>query len=179
MLGVGDMDRMLLIHYFFPGTDPWKNIMLLPEEEAFSMAKELSSKHPDSACFGRFADFENYYPVRKETDAYVRERFVELGGKPALSNPYAFTLGECNYLKDWFSDGDKIVFDLTEVPDDQISFTMGDSCALIMRGQKPEVLTKAMLLDGIHSCGDSLAEFLKKLPEGFGYVEAQLWTELS
>ncbi len=29
------MDKLFITHYFYPGTDPWKNIMLLPEEEAF------------------------------------------------------------------------------------------------------------------------------------------------
>ena len=59
------MDKLYITHYFYPGTDPWKNIMLLPEEEAFRKAKELADAHPDTTSFGRFADFENYYPARK------------------------------------------------------------------------------------------------------------------
>ena len=29
------MDKLFITHYFYPETDPWKNIMLLSEEEAF------------------------------------------------------------------------------------------------------------------------------------------------
>ena len=79
------MDKLYITHYFYPGTDPWKNIMLLPEEEAFRKAKELADAHPDSTSFGRFADFENYYPARKKADAFVRERFIKLDGKPKLT----------------------------------------------------------------------------------------------
>ena len=36
------MDNLYITHYFYPGTDPWKNIMLLPEKEAFRKAEELA-----------------------------------------------------------------------------------------------------------------------------------------
>ena len=74
------MDKLYITHYFYPGTDPWKNIMLLPEEEAFRKAEELANAHPDTTSFGRFADFVNYYPARKKADAFVREKFIQLGG---------------------------------------------------------------------------------------------------
>ena len=62
--GQTEMEKLFLTHYYFPGTDPWKNIMLLPKEEAFRVAEELAAQHPDTASFGRFADFVNYYPAR-------------------------------------------------------------------------------------------------------------------
>lgn len=93
------MDKLYITHYYYPGTDPWKNIMSLPEDEAFRMAKVLSDTHPDTTSFGRFADFENYYPLRKKADEFVRERFIQLGGNPKLFHPYSFTLLECDYLK--------------------------------------------------------------------------------
>ena len=86
------MDKLFITHYYYPGTDPWKNIMLLPEEEAFRKAEELANTHQDITSFGRFADFANYYPVRKKADEFVREKFIELGGTPKLLHPYSFTL---------------------------------------------------------------------------------------
>ena len=172
------MQELFIIHYYYPSTDPWKNIMLLPETEAFRVAKELAEAHPDATSFGRFADFVNYYPARKAADEYVREAFIKLGGKPELDHPYAFTLGECEYLKEWFNSSDKLVYELSEVPDEQISFTLGDSCALLMRGDKPVVLTKKMLLERIHECGDSVDSFLKNSLVNCAYVEAQVWKKL-
>ena len=169
------MENLYITHYFYHGTDPWKNIMNLPEKEAFRIAAELAAMHPDTTSFGRFADFDNYYPARKKADEYVRECFVKLGGKPVLQHPYAFTLMECEYLRKWFSEGKKLVLDLDEIPDDQISFTIGDSCAQIINGMEPEVLTKEMLTKRIHDCGDSVEIFLKESLGKFAYVETQLW----
>ena len=83
------MDGLYIIHYYYPGTDPWKNIMALPEE--------------------------------------------------------------------------------------QVSFTTGDSCAQIINGMNPEVLTKEMLMKRIADCGNSLDTFLKSSLGRFAYVEVQLW----
>lgn len=172
------MKRLYITHYFYPETDPWKNIMNLPEQEAFRVAKELADEHPDTTSFGRFADFVNYYPNRKRADDYVREAFIALGGKPKLMHPYSFVLGECEYLRDWFDTNDKIVFDLSDIPDDQVSFTLGDSCALLIHGKEPEVLTKSMLLEGIRECNDSVEEYCKKSLGQYAYIEVQLWDQM-
>jgi hypothetical protein len=149
--------------------------MELPEKEAFRVAAELAAMHPDTASFGRFADFENYYPNRKKADEYVREAFICLGGKPELLHPYSFTLNECEYLRSWFSEGEKLVLDLADIPEEQISFTIGDSCAQITNGVEPQVLTKEMLMKRIADHGNSVEAFLKASLGKFAYVEVQLW----
>lgn len=169
------MDKLFITHYYFPGTDPWKNIMNLPEEDAFRVAAELAASHPDTTSFYRFADFGNYYPNRKKADEYVREAFIRLGGKPRLLHPYSFVLTECEYLREWFDSSDRIVLDLSGIPEDQVSFTPGDSCALITHGLKPAVLTKGMLLEGICAGGGSADAFLKKALGPNRYLEVQLW----
>ena len=169
------MDKLYITHYYFPGTDPWKNIMLLPEKEAFRVAEQLANEHPNTTSFGRFADFVNYYPARKRADDFVRERFIELGGKPKLLHPYSFTLMECEYLREWFNSSDKITFDLEDIPDDQVSFTLGDSCALMLHGTEPVVLTKELLLERIEACDGSVDAFLKSSLGKYAYVEVQLW----
>lgn len=170
--------KMNIVHYYFPGTDPWKNIMNLPENEAFAKAKELADAHPGEASFGRFDDFVNYYPTRKATDMYVYERFTEKGGRPELQHPYSFTLLECDYLQKWFSDGEKLVFDLEDIPEDQISFTIGDSCAQYGWGDRPEVLTRTELLQKIHACGGSVETLLKEYQGKFAYIEVHVWKRL-
>lgn len=153
--------------------------MLLPEEEAFRKAEELAGAHPDTTSFGRFADFENYYPARKKADEFVREKFIQLGGKPKLTNPYSFTLLECEYLKEWFNSSDKIILDLDDIPDDQVSFTLGDSCALMIHENEPVVLTKKLLYERIKAFGGSVDVFLKESLGNYPYVEVQLWDKYS
>ncbi len=172
------MDKLYITRYYYPGTDPWKNIMLLPEEEAFRKAEELAAEHPDTTSFGRFADFANYYPARKKADAFVREKFIQLGGKPKLSHPYSFTLLECEYLKEWFNSSDKIIIDLDDIPDDQVSFTLGDSCALMIHGNEPVVLTKKLLFERIEAFNGSVDVFLKESLGKYAYVEVQVWDKI-
>ena len=169
------MDKLFITHYYFPGTDPWKNIMNLPEQEAFRTAAELAALHPETTSFYRFADFRNYYPSRKRADEYVREAFIRLGGKPRLLHPYFFVLTECEYLREWFDSSDRITLDLSDIPDDQVSFTPGDSCAMMIHGLEPAVLTKKMLLEEIVACSGSVDAFLQKSPGKYPYVEVQLW----
>ena len=151
--------------------------MNLPEEEAFRVAEKLASEHPDTTSFGRFADFKNYYPDRKRADEFVRDAFIKLGGKPKLLHPYSFVINECEYLRQWFDTNDKIVFDLEDIPDEQVSFTLGDSCALLVHGQVPTVLTKAMLLEGIRTCG-SVERYCQESLGKYAYIEVQLWDRL-
>ena len=171
------MDKLFITHYYFPGTDPWKSIMNLPEQEAFRVAAELAASHPDTTSFYRFADFRNYYPSRKRADEYVREAFIRLGGKPKQLHPYSFVLTECEYLRAWFDCSDRITLDLSDIPDDQVSFTPGDSCALIIHGSEPAVLTKEMLLEKTDACGGSVDTFLHKSlgKHRYRYIEVQLW----
>ena len=139
------------------------------------MAAALAAAHPETTSFYRFADFRNYYPRRKRADEYVREAFIRLGGKPKLSHPYFFVFSESDYLRAWFDCNDKIVLDLSDIPDDQVSFTSGDSCALLQQGIEPAVMTKGMLLEGIRKCGGSVEAFLEKTLGKNHYIEVQLW----
>ena len=92
-----------------------------------------------------------------------------------MDHPYSFVLHECEYLKEWFSDGESFRIALDDIPDDVISFTIGDSCAQITHGKEPAVLTKQMLIDAV-SRFDSPEEYLKAVLGKFAYIEVQLWT---
>ena len=166
--------NLYITHYYIRGTEPWRNIMLLPEAEAFRKAAELAEAFRGTASSGRFADFINYYPRRKAADRIVREEFIRLGGSPRLEHPYSFVLGMSDYLGKWYGDGAYIQLRLDTVPDGQISFTPGDSCARYERNELPVVWTKQMLLEKLHAFGDSQEELIRSIAP-YGYVEAQLW----
>ena len=120
------------------------------------------------------ADFINYYPRRKAADRIVREEFIRLGGSPRLEHPYSFVMGKSDYLEKWYGDGVNIRLQLDTIPDGQISFTPGDSCARYERNELPVIWTKQMLLKKLHAFGDSQEELIRSIAP-YGYVEAQLW----
>lgn len=168
------LDEAVLVNYCHPDCIPLMNIMRLPESSAFELAGELAGKHPETTAFYRFADFENYYLLRKEQDAYLYARFVELGGKPEEEHPLSFVVEGSEYLWEWFGNGTKTVLPLREVEPCHISFTVGDSGAVFKRDGAVELLTT----DGLRQLADrygSLAEILQGT--GCHYVEAQLWCD--
>ena len=57
-------DQLVLVNYCHPGCVPLKNIMRLPEAQAFQLAQRLAEEHPETTAFYRFADFANYYALR-------------------------------------------------------------------------------------------------------------------
>ncbi len=168
-------NELVLTHYYYPGTVPLGNLLLLPKEEAFRTAKELADAHPNTQSFYRFADFENYYPRRMAADAYVREKFLAIGGKPVLSHPFSFVLFESGYLKDWFDAEHAVRIALDDIPEDQISFTLGDSCSRLERYGEVEVWDKARLLADIEAFPGDLSAYAAHIRETCHYIEAQVW----
>lgn len=103
-----DNPELIITNYCYPDCEPLKNIMLLPENEAFALAAELATKHPETTAFGRFADFENYYYLRTESDELLYREFISLGELPELPHPYSFVLEGSDYLDQWFGNNGKV-----------------------------------------------------------------------
>lgn len=169
-----EFDELVLVNYCHPDCTPLMNIMRLPKSGAFELAKDLAGKHPETTAFYRFADFENYYALRKEQDAYLYSRFIELGGRPEEEHPLSFVVEGSGYLRDWFSNGIETVLRLREVDPCHVSFTIGDSGALLERGREPELFT----VEGFHMLFEGHGGYQELLERaGCHYVEAQLWDD--
>ena len=175
---MNELAHICLTHYYYKDTEPLKNIMLLPEEEAFKKAAELAAEHPETKSFYRFADFVNYYPRRKAADEWLYNHFKALGGKPELKHPYSFVLFENAYLKEWFSNGESVKVLLSDIPEEQVSFTLGDSCAVYEREGDIALRTKKMLFEEINAFEGTVEEYAKFIEEKHYYIEVQVWCEL-
>ena len=126
-----DIKELYIVNYCHPNCKPLQNIMRLPEKQAFEKAGELARKNPETNAFYRFADFENYYPRRLKADSIIYRLFIELGGKPKEKHPLSFALQDSRYLDNWFGNGIITRIPLKDIPDEYISFTYGDSSAMI------------------------------------------------
>ena len=78
--------KIYLIHYYYPGTDPWKNIMELPEKEAFRVAAELAAMHPYSFTLNEceylsrwFSEGEKLVLEQVLTKEMLMKRIAECG----------------------------------------------------------------------------------------------------
>lgn len=169
------MGELILKNYCHPDCKPLMNIMRLNKEDAFSLAYEMAKKHPDTQAFYRFADFENYYSLRCRQDEFLYKRFIELGGKPEETHPLSFTIGDSEYLKEWFGNGIETRLTLDGISQDHISFTIGDSGAIIQNEGTVDVLALSDLEAQLEEYDYDVLKFLEK--HNRKYIEVQLWSD--
>lgn len=167
--------KLMLVNYSHADCTPLKNIMRLPEQEAFRLARTLAAAHPGESSFWRFSDFENYYALRKRQDAFLYAAFLAKGGKPEVEHPLSFVVEGNDYLREWFGNGVESRLMLEKVDSRHISFTVGDSGWAIDNHLPVEVLTKEEFLEQLEDCGGDLHILLGKA--GKKYVEVQLWSD--
>ena len=58
-----------------------------------------------------------------------------------------------------------------------ISFTYGDSMAVLEKDCKISVMTKAMLFKSIQQFKGTIEEYIKEISERYYYIEVQLWND--
>ena len=80
-----DIDNLYIVNSCHPNCVPLKNIMRLPKEDAFAIAYQMAVSNKETTAFYRFADFDNYYPLRLKTNKVLYDTFVSLGGHPNCS----------------------------------------------------------------------------------------------
>lgn len=172
---MSEMSDLQLKNYCHPDCKPLMNIMRLSKEDAFAMAGEMAAQHPNTQAFYRFADFVNYYELRVRQDEFLYNRFCELGGKPEEKHPLSFTIGDSEYLKEWFGYGKETIITLDGISPSHISFTIGDSGAIIQNEGSVEVLTYEELERRLREYDFDVSEFLSA--HNRKYIEVQLWSD--
>ena len=171
------VDDLQIVNYCHPNCKPLQNIMRLPKEKAFALARQMAMRNKNTTAFYRFADFENYYPERLKTDELLYHHFIELGGKPIEKHPLSFVLQGSEYLNAWFDYGIVTTIPLNRIPSDFISFTYGDSQSTLKKYGNFTMLTKEMLLRAISDYNGTLEEFLIDISNQYHYIEVQVWSD--
>lgn len=170
-----NVEEIYIVNYCHMNCEPLKNIMRLPKEKAYELAYAMAEANKDVTAFGRFADFEKYYPERLETDCILYESFVDLGGKPMTEHPLSFVLQGSEMLDNWFDKGIVTRIPLHKIPSECISFTYGDSMTTLRRNGKVDMITKDMLLKILEEYQGTIGDFIKEVNEKYNYMEVQLW----
>lgn len=168
-------EALYLVNYCHKNCKPLHNIMRLPKDQAFSLAARFAEANPDATAFGRFADFQYYYPERLEIDRRLHQRFIELGGQPQEEHPLSFVLQGSEMLDRWFGHGIVTRVPLETVPAGQLSFTYGDSMTVTKRLGGFTMLTKAGLYELLEKFPGSAQDFVAQINREHYYMEAQFW----
>ena len=172
-----NVDELFIVNYCHPNCLPLRNIVRLPKDEAFLLANDMAIKNVGATAFGRFADFENYYPRRIKTDRCLYESFISLGGEPKVEHPLSFVLQGSEYLNNWFDKGIITKILLKGISSKYISFTYGDSAATLEKTGIISVITKEMLLSSILNYEGTIDEYMNEMIEKYYYIEVQLWND--
>lgn len=180
-----NIDELHIVNYCHPNCKPFFNICRLPKEEAFSLAYKIAADNPDTTAFGRFADFTNYYPRRIKTDEYLYDLFFSLGGNPKEKHPLSFVLQGSEFLNNWFGNGLITKIKLKDIPNEFVSFTLGDSMSVfkkngertIERNGELTMYTKGILSNILREYSGSIDDFMNEIVEKHHYIEVQLWND--
>ena len=82
------------------------------------------------------------------------------------------------YLYEWFDEGIITKIPLELIPDEQISFTYGDSMSVRKREGEFTMITKGRLLELLAGDKGTSEAFVKEMNEKYGYIEVQVWGDV-
>ena len=112
-----------LTYYYKCGTEPFRSLSALPDEEAIKIMEELCDDTPFGA---RFKDPVQYMRNRRQTEQWVREGFIAKGGRPQEAYPIPTVLGASKWMVEHAPDADahaEIRIPLSAFTEYDVSFT--------------------------------------------------------
>lgn len=166
-----------LYHYFELAKGPFLSLTDFPLHEAMIIQDQLKE---DKSLFASKRSNEYLY-IRRDLEKRARELFIGKGGKPIRSTPHYMTLGKCQWLKEWYKDGQELEIHIDEFDERTISFTYGDLFPTMRfqdgkpyRGQiyTKEEIYKLMQKYGLPQDWNRQGD---KGPER--YIEVQIWDD--
>ena len=81
---------MLLTHYYDRVDLPFKSLSALSDRDALAIISNLQQR--DGLVYRRFNHPENYLRSRRETEKWLKNEFINQGGKPKFSYPQYFVV---------------------------------------------------------------------------------------
>lgn len=179
-----------LVHLYKRGTEPFRTLSALPEEEAVSIMRGLYMT--GSIFWERFEDPVGYLRLRKQIEQSVREQFIAKGGTPREAHPIYMAFGRTRWMQ---NDLDALTVSTTteiEVPlalfeEGDVSFTYPDSMVSFLLANDKEseyylpdfhgkVFTLSEIRSLVESSGLPGEKWGANLPSSMpNYIEAQVW----
>ena len=179
-----------LTYYYTKGTEPFRSLSALPDDEAIRVMEALYEEFHDSILFERFKNPVGYLKERRNTEYWVREAFMMKGGTPQAVYPISMVLGESAWITRHAPDPARhgeLRIPLAIFQESDVSFTFPDSMVSYWLGlEKPapyylpdyhgRVFTRAEILAIVAERGLPEATWNVQLPPDLGtYIEAQVW----
>ena len=175
-----------LTHYYHRGTPPFRSLSALPDDEAICLMESLFE---ETIASERFRDPHWYLAARRRSEAWVRAKFIEKGGKPQAAYPVYTVLGSSNWMVKNGDPGNhgEIRLPLSIFDEGDVSFTYPDSMiSLWFENDRPpeyympdyhgKIFTRAEILAIVAEKGVPEDCWDTHLPDTLApYIEGQVW----
>ena len=179
-----------LIHLYKRGTEPFRTLSALREEEAIAIMQRLYV--PGSIFWERFEDPVAYLRLRKQIEQSIHDTFLAKGGKPCQTHPIYMAFGRSRWMQNELDTVTLATTTEIEVPlalfaESDVSFTYPDSMVSFLLANEKEseyylpdfygkVFTLAEIRSIVEAHGLPGEAWGEKLPPSLpNYIEAQVW----
>jgi hypothetical protein len=179
-----------LVHLYKSGTEPFRTLSILPEEDAIRIMQSLYMA--GSIFWERFDDPAGYLRLRKQIEQHIRQAFLAKGGTPRAPHPIYMAFGRTRWM---LNSVDAVTLATTteiEVPlslfeECDVSFTYPDSMVSFLLAKEREaeyylpdyygkIFTLAEIRSIVEMNGLPGEKWGNKLPSSLpNYIEAQIW----
>ena len=167
----------MLFHYYNKEDGPFRSISRLSITESYFLHNKLKD---DNKRFAGNRD-EQYLSRRRKIEENIRRMLIAKGGKPKITKPHYFVLGECKWLLEWYPEGESICVPIDLIIEKEISFTYGDSFPTFYHEDGKPYRKQVFLLSELHRIIKTYGMPQIVNPNGVNgpdrYIEAQLWTD--
>lgn len=117
---------MILTHYHHTAEPPFQNLSALSEAEALVVIDRLWPR--SGAVYRRFRDPQKYLQQRRATEDWLRQTFIQQGGKPQSAYPHYFVVGRSRWIEAGYEGAYGMVqMPIGDFPIETVSFTYPDS----------------------------------------------------
>ncbi|MDQ0888634.1 hypothetical protein QFZ81_003722 [Paenibacillus sp. V4I9] len=177
-----------ITHYYIKGTLPFRSLSALTESEALKIMENLCD---DSPLLSRFKQPTNYMEDRRETEKWLRNSFIEKGGRPEAVYPLYTLLGTSNLIEknalNYGTDIDRISIPISIFDEHDITFTYPDSMVSYSTWKyKPAAHYQAEYHGLVFTLSEAKAKLINNITDLLGekwtfseetlpYIEAQIW----
>jgi hypothetical protein len=117
---------MILTHYHHKADRPFRNLSALSDAAALAVIADLQSR--SGAVYRRFRDPVQYLAQRRSTECWLREAFIQQGGRPQSAYPHYFVVGRSSWIEAGFEgEYGMVQLPIEAFPTETVSFTYTDS----------------------------------------------------
>ena len=181
-----------LIHFYKKGSEPFRSLSALSDEEAMQIMQDLYIE--GSVFWERFEDPSDYLQTRRQVEQWLHREFIAKGGAPQQPYPIYMILGRTKWMETAIDAVTQATTAEIQVPlrlfqECDVSFTYPDSMVSFMAADRkdleyylPEYHGKLFTLSEIRSIIEANGlpgeRWGTNLPSHLAnYIEAQVWNQ--